>query len=430
MTVLIEDAIPDVSVLLTSWNTREDTRRCLESLYATAANIRYEVIAVDNGSRDGSAELLAADPRVHLIANQTNVGFAPAVNQAYLKARGDLILLLNSDVQFHPGSLQTMVSFLSDRPDASGVSPLYLNPDGSFQQHYVQLPGLAACMALWTVLKRAPYFRGALQRFQMKDEDFSKPRQVASGSCMLMRASAFRQDRIFDESFPIYWNDAILTRELQSAGHHMWMIPSAVVTHSRGASCRLLGPAIRFRHLLGGMVCYLRITQPSYRVTLFRFVLTADYLVKTMLGRTTTLGWRDLQAALRGDVGPLPDGDTRDWDIMAGSVADLPATDDVRQLLVAEIGASDAAGTSPRRFSVQQIAPSVWRAHLPKTVPCAGWLPPARWLNNRLAAARLRQWLDRHAGVRRLRVDDDGSYLIGWLGEDVPTSFDPELVHD
>ena len=129
---------PLVSVLLISWNTREETRRCLESLAHT--DVAYEVIAVDNASRDGSAEVLAADASVTLIRNPSNVGFAAAVNQAYRVARGELILLLNSDVVFHTGTLARMVTFLAEHPDAAGVSPLYLNPDGSFQQHYVQQP--------------------------------------------------------------------------------------------------------------------------------------------------------------------------------------------------------------------------------------------------------------------------------------------------
>ena len=408
---------PEISVLLTSWNTREETRLCLESLHAAADGLAYEVVAVDNGSLDGSAELLAADPRVRLIRNDRNVGFAAAVNQANREAQGELILLLNSDVRFHEGALQTMVEFLHDRPDAAGVSPLYLNPDGTFQQHYVQLPSFAACIGLWTVLKRFPGFRGALHRFQMRGEDFSQPRELSSGSCLLMRAQVVGPGQIFDERFPIYWNDAILARELSAGGHRMWMIPDAVVTHSRGASCRRLGPAMRFRHLLGGLVCYLRLTEPAYRVELFRAVLIADYLIKTVCGRTTALGWGDLLAALRGDVGPLPDGDTRDWAVVVGASSGPRPDEDVRLLLVHPAGARRRPA-----FTVGQTGPSVWQATLPTTLPFGRRLPPVNWLNGRIAAARLRHWLDQHAGVRTLRVDERNAYLVGWLGEDMLAS--------
>lgn len=415
---------PEVSVLLTSWNTRDETRRCLESLRVAADGLTYEVVAVDNASRDGSAELLAADPRVHLIRNERNVGFAAAVNQAYREARGELILLLNSDVEIHPPALGLMVTFLRDHPEAAGVSPQYRNPDGSFQQHYVQQPSLAACMALWTPLKRVPGFRGALHRFQMRGEDFSQPRELSSASCMLVRASALGPGRIFDERFPIYWNDALLTLALNAAGHRTWMIPDAVVTHSRGASCQLLGPAIRFRHLLGGMVCYLRLTRPRAHVEVFRAVLVTDYLVKTVLGRTTTLGWRDLLAALRGEVGPLPDGDTRAWEVVVGLLVNETMVGDDRRLLLVDMRGG-RHGHHRRRLAVSQTGPSVWHATLPTTFGAGQRLAPVRWLNDRVRAASLRRWLDGHAGQRTLRVDEDYAHLVGRLGEDMMATVEP-----
>ncbi|ASW54802.1 glycosyltransferase family 2 protein [Plantactinospora sp. KBS50] len=302
---------PTLSILLISWNTREQTRRCLESLAQTAADLDYEVVAVDNASRDGSADLLAGWPRVRLIRNGFNVGFAAAVNQAYRLARGELILLLNSDVVVHPGALSRMVGFLRDRPGAAGVSPRYLNPDGTFQQHYVQQPSFPAALALTTALRRIPRFRRALHTFQMRGEDFSRPRLLASGSCMLLRRAVLEPDRIFDERFPVYWNDAILARELERDGHELWMIPDAVVTHVRGASCRLLGDEVRFRHLLGGLVCYLRLTQPRHRIGIFRLVVLADHVLKRACRREVQMPLAALRGALRGDVGPLPDGDAR-----------------------------------------------------------------------------------------------------------------------
>ena len=411
---------PELSVLLVSWNTSAETRRCLESLHRTAAGLSYEIVAVDNGSRDGSADLLAADARVRLIRNDHNLGFAAAVNQAYRAAAGNLILLLNSDVTLHEGALVTLVDFLRDHPDAAGVSPLYLNPDGTFQQHYVQLPSLAACLALFTGLRRVPGFRGALHRFQMRGQDFTKPRELASGSCQLLRRRALAPDHVFDESFPIYWNDALLARELTGAGHRVWMIPDAVVTHSRGASCSRLGPSVRFRHLIGGLVSYLDRTGPHYRVVIFRAAMIANHLLKTALGRTTPLCWADLRAALRGDLGPLPDGDTTQWAVVVGqrgearSETQTPESQDIRLVLV------DPEPARPRRrFAIQQVAPAIWQTSLPAPLPLGRRLAAVRWLNRRIAAAQLRQWLDSHAGARTLHVSPADAYLVGWLGEDV-----------
>jgi GT2 family glycosyltransferase len=411
---------PEVSVLLTSWNTREQTRACLTSLHRVAAGLDYEVIAVDNGSRDGSADVLAADPRVRLIRNPTNLGFAAAVNQAHRVARGELLLILNSDVRFHDHSLAILVEFLRRHPAAAGASPQYRNPDGSFQQHYIQLPTFAASLTLFTALRRVPGFAAARARYDLVDVDFSVPQPLASASCLLLRASVVG-GRVFDEEFPIFWNDVLLTRELQAAGHRLWMLPTAVVTHSRGASCVLLGSRARFRHLLGGLVRYLGRTQPAYRVQVFRLVMIMNYLARTVAGRSTPLGWFDLWAALRGDLGPLPDGDTRPWDVVLADT-ELPPDPDRRRLVV-ELGARPQRGG----LQVQVEGPSHWRATIGSAVPYAGRSGLLRRLNLRIAAARIRSWLDGQAGPRTLYVDPDQLPLARWLGEDVALGPVPDV---
>ncbi|MER7167437.1 glycosyltransferase family 2 protein [Micromonospora sp. NPDC000207] len=415
---------PTLSILLTSWNTREQTRLCLESLAETVdPDLDYEVVAVDNASRDGSAEMLADWPRVQLIRNDRNRGFAAAVNQAYRRSRGELVLLLNSDIHFHPGALSRMLGFLRDNPDAAGVSPLYLNPDGSFQQHYVQLPSFPATLALVTVLRRVPGFRQALHTFQMRGQDFSRPRRLASGSCMMLRRKVLEPDDVFDERFPVYWNDALLARRLDEAGHQVWMIPDAAVSHVRGASCRLLGPAIRHRHLLGSLVGYLGLTQPRHRVALFRQVVLADHLLKVVCGRQVQLGLPDLRAALRGDVGPLPDGDIRDWLIVFTRDA-WPAPNARAAAEQANVGGRlllvDPPADRPRwRSDVVALDGARWRLTPPTALPFGDRFPVADRINRRVAAGAVRRWLDRQAGVRFLRLDDHRARpVLGRVGED------------
>ncbi|MFV2088098.1 glycosyltransferase family 2 protein [Micromonospora sp. LOL_021] len=425
----------DLSILLVSWNTRDETRACLESLpTGVRSDLSLEIVAVDNGSCDGSAELLANHPQVRLLRNEHNVGFATAVNQAYRQARGALILLLNSDVRFHPGALSTMVEHLRQHPEAAGVSPLYLNPDGTFQQHYVNLPSFTATIALVTALRKLPVFRQALHRFQMRGEDFSRPRLLASGSCMLLRRQVLPTDHIFDERFPIYWNDAVLARTLRDAGRQLWMIPHAVVTHSRGASCRRLGPTVRQRHLLGSLVGYLSLTEPRYKLAVFRAVALVDHSVKRLFGRPVPLGLSDLRAALRGDVGPLPDGDIRDWWVIVDSgrsvaAAGSPPSGTATAALVTEASRlgdkrvlllrAEPAARPRWRLTVQTQDQSVWSADLPAVLPFGKYV---RWIdrvNLRVGAGRLRRWLDRQAGARVLYLTDDrATAVIGYLGED------------
>ena len=303
------DPIPDVSALVVSWNTRELTRACLDSLPASLdPGTTLETVVVDNGSADGSLELLRDRDDVVLVENGRNVGYAAAVNQAYARSRGRLVLLLNSDIEFPPGSLEVLVRFLAVRPDVTGVGPLYLNPDGTPQQHHFRLPTLAMLLAgSSSALRRLPPFARAVRRYRMLDEDFSLPRPVEqpSASCLLLRREALPEDHLLDETFPIYFNDVELAHRLRAAGAQLWVTPESAVFHVHGASTRQLGPDLRRQHL-ASTVRFLRRTGRRPALMTFQAVVLAQKLGVLVLRRPGALPPRDLVAALRGDPGHLP----------------------------------------------------------------------------------------------------------------------------
>jgi GT2 family glycosyltransferase len=306
---LTSDRPPHVSILLVSWNTCDETRRCLASLCeAVTDDVRYEVIAVDNGSRDGSGQMLASWPGVQLLRNDTNVGYAAAINQAYRRAGGELILLLNSDIRCQPGALSQLVAFLRQRPDAAGVAPLYRNT--AIPHHYRDLT-LTGAIALHGRMRQVPVFRTAFRNFTMAGEDFSRARPVPMpmAACLLLRRSVLGPETIFDERLPLYFNDVHLEHRLASRGLTLWMTPQSVVEHSVGASGRLLPPKTQRRHFTGGLSGYVHLSQPAHRVRIFQAVLMAYWLVGQLAGRhgRDHLDLREMLACLRGDPGPLPD---------------------------------------------------------------------------------------------------------------------------
>jgi GT2 family glycosyltransferase/glycosyltransferase involved in cell wall biosynthesis len=300
---------PDVSILLVNWNTLPLTLDCLESLpIGVADDLRYEVIVVDNGSRDGSAEALAPRDDIELIPNGENVGFAAAVNQAYARARAELVLLLNSDVRLTPGCLSTLVRFLREREEVAGVVPLYLNMDGTRQEHYYRLPTFTMSLAnANAVLRNIPVFSRRVREYRMLDDDFSQPRPVPqpSASCLLLRRSSLPPGRPLDERYPIFFNDVELAQWLTERGRALWMTPDASVLHVHGASTRLLGPALK-RHHLASLVRYLTASQPAHRVRLFRSIAVAQGVTVRLLRRPDALPLGELWKAASGDTGPLP----------------------------------------------------------------------------------------------------------------------------
>src|SRR5688500_1121742 len=111
----------DLSIIIISYNTKEMTLDCLKSIFEQTSGISFEVIVLDNASRDNSAEAIAAGfPQVKLIAHQENLGFAGGNNLAARKAAGEYILLINPDTVVLDGAIQKLFRFAEDNP-AAGV---------------------------------------------------------------------------------------------------------------------------------------------------------------------------------------------------------------------------------------------------------------------------------------------------------------------
>jgi len=109
---------PDLSIIIVNWNTKDYLAGCLASIKDNTKNISYEIIVADNGSADGSADLVEQDfPGVSLIRNEENLGFGRANNQGLAKASGKYILFLNSDVAVAESCLDRMFAFMENHPE-------------------------------------------------------------------------------------------------------------------------------------------------------------------------------------------------------------------------------------------------------------------------------------------------------------------------
>ena len=115
--------MPDLSIIIVSYNARADLERCLESLHAPAPSISHEIVVVDNQSTDGSAAAARRWPGVKVIEAGANLGFARANNIGIRATTGARVLLLNSDTIVPPGAIDRLVAELDRHPDAAVVGP-------------------------------------------------------------------------------------------------------------------------------------------------------------------------------------------------------------------------------------------------------------------------------------------------------------------
>lgn len=298
----------EVSVLIANWNTRDLVLRCLDSLAAGLGSVSYETIVVDCGSSDGSASSLRARPDVVLVENDLNLGFAAAVNLAYRRSSAPLVLLLNSDVELLPGAIEVLVRFLDDHPKSGGAAPLYRNPDGSPQPFHFRFPTFLVTLAnASAAIRRLPGMTRRLRTYRMLDDDFSKSRSVPqpSASCLLLRRACLPGAHVFDERYPIFFNDVQLARSFAQAKHELWVTPDSMVLHEGHASTAQLGGRLK-RQYVASVVRMLEDTEPRRNVLLYRALVLLQGLVLLGLRRPTSLAWPDLVAAVRGDPGQLP----------------------------------------------------------------------------------------------------------------------------
>jgi GT2 family glycosyltransferase len=222
---------PDIPVLLLGWNTQAFTLRCIDSIAdGLDDDTRVQEVVVENGSR----EALEARDDIERIVNEANRGYSAAVNQAYRRATGELVLLLNIDIVFLPGSLITLRRFLAERPDVARVSPLYLNPEPTRQQHHFHLPRFAMALSdASRLFARIPALAWTEREYRLLDVEFTEPRRLEqpSASVLLLRRSCLPDSWLMDDGLPIYYNDVELAYRLATAGHELWMTPDAAVIH-------------------------------------------------------------------------------------------------------------------------------------------------------------------------------------------------------
>lgn len=232
----------DLSVLILSWNTRELTLACLEALERDTPRHRREVIVVDNGSEDGSAEAIAARfPDVHLFANPDNRFYSGGNNQAAAAAHGRYLCLLNSDTEVTPGALDALVDWLEAHPGYAAVSPKLLGFDGHVQPICNRLLGWLDPLVDSTSLGRFPPGSWVSSHTRMADFDHLASRDVEQPctSALVIRAEDFHAIGGFDPALRVYFTDVDLCRRLASRGRKLRYMADVAVYHHLGGSTRI-----------------------------------------------------------------------------------------------------------------------------------------------------------------------------------------------
>jgi GT2 family glycosyltransferase len=240
---------PFVSALIVNWNTCEHLRRCLQALQRCPQPPDLEVIVVDNASSDGSAEVVRREfLQARLIANDRNLGYAAANNQAAKVAQGRYLLLLNPDAEVTDDAIAKLLAFAETHPEAGAVAPKLVYPDGRLQPSLRSFPTPAALLFATLPLDKLFALRPSpltafLGHYRLTWFRYDRIAEVEQpmASALLVRREAWEQVGGMDETMPIFFNDVDFCWRLKKAGWRIYFLPDAVVIHHHGASTRLLG---------------------------------------------------------------------------------------------------------------------------------------------------------------------------------------------
>lgn len=230
----MSDQAPTLSIVLISWKMRELLERMLETLYRYVTSVDFEVICVDNGSEDGTAEMVSSRyPGIHLIRNAQNRGVAPARNQAIREARGRFIAILDTDLEFVEDSLGPLLEVLRERPDVGIAGCRLVFPDGTTQFNAKRFPSPLALLSRRLPLLRLLDGGRRLAWHEMHDWDRQSSREVEYliGACQVVRREVFDQVGLLDEAIFYGPEDIDFCLRARRAGWKAWWRHDVRIIH-------------------------------------------------------------------------------------------------------------------------------------------------------------------------------------------------------
>ena len=219
--------MPEISIIIVSFNARADLERCLESLHAPRPAAAHEILVVDNGSTDGSVAGTRRWPDVRVIEVGSNAGFARANNIGIRASAGANLLLLNSDTVVPAGAIDGLLAELTRHPAVAVVGPRLVDAAGRAELSFGRMIGPLNELRQKRLARRGDVERLTRQRQQ--------PDWV-SGACLLVRRADAEAVGGLDERYFMYTEDVDFCAAIRARGRKVLFTPDVEIVHLRGRS--------------------------------------------------------------------------------------------------------------------------------------------------------------------------------------------------
>jgi len=229
-------AVADLAVIIVSFNSARWLVPCLSSVYAHAGSAKLDVIVVDNGSTDGSAELVEREfPQARVLRNE-NRGFAHANNRGFEATQAAFVLFLNPDAEIRAGYLGDLLELLRSRPTVGLIGCRQVVPDGTVYPTIRRFPTPQRTLLEGLGSERFPIRTAWMGERELQPAAYARETACdwVSGSFMLARSDAVREAGLMDERYFLYCEEPDLCKSLKALGWEVRYLPDMTILHYWG----------------------------------------------------------------------------------------------------------------------------------------------------------------------------------------------------
>lgn len=233
----MNSGILDLSIIIVNYNAKDLLKPCIQSILDQETKFDFEILVVDNDSRDGSVTMLKENfsqiKKIRLLNNNQNLGFSKANNLAIKEAAGRYVLLLNPDTLIISGAIDRLVGFLNLKDDVAAVGAKLLNGDGSIQHSIGHFPTIFNQLARSLFLHRLFPKVDIFCELETHDSSYQNIKNVdwVYGAAIMMRKSVIDETGLFDESFFLFSEETDLCYRINQAGYNILYCPDAHIIH-------------------------------------------------------------------------------------------------------------------------------------------------------------------------------------------------------
>ena len=233
---------PDVSIVTVSWNVKKLILECIQSVYEKTESYSFEMIIIDNDSKDGTPEIIEKKfHEIKLIKNNYNAGITVANNQGIKASKGRYICFLNPDTHLINNAIDLLVKYLEENTSVSAVGSQSINPGGVLEENCRK-----GSMSIWTEFLDMTTLTALfpknriISRHRLGYWDHMSIRSVdhIAAECFIVRKNLLNQIGVMDEQFFMYGDDTDFCRRIKNSGGEIIYYPHAKIFHHKGSSSK------------------------------------------------------------------------------------------------------------------------------------------------------------------------------------------------